>query len=250
MKIRHSGKPLLYEVIFRCGEPNHGKARAYLKGDAMAKTMTPPLNEMSEGQINKAVDKFRDAMRKHRRQISSADAQGALGVDNLGTRMFAVFRNVAQAMSGCVVRIVTVSRARSTLDALKACGRTLYVKEEVAATAPRGTAKKQKLVYFKPRPKCYDGNGRLSPQELDDEYTFHGLVVDLQAQIEDNAANPEFADTMPNACQWKDAGGNWCYALFDCWLDERGVCVGHHDDGWDDGLVFAGVPQGSVPSSA
>lgn len=210
----------------------------------MAKKTMTPSNEMNDRQIEKLVGKVRDAAWKHRRDISKSAAQQALGVDNLGMRMFAVFRDIAQTMTGLVVRVVKVNRARSTLDALKACGRILYVNEQVAATAPRGTAKRQKLKYFVPRPECYV-NGWLSPQKLEDEYKFHGLAVDLQAQTDDNAANPEFADGKPNACQWKDKDGNWCFATFYRWLDERRVDVSRNDGDWDDLWSFAGIPQES-----
>ena len=43
---------------------------------------------MSDGQIETAVQQLRAAMRKHRDEVQKDVAQQALGVDNLGMRMF------------------------------------------------------------------------------------------------------------------------------------------------------------------
>ena len=68
--------------------------------DDMAETMT--ASEMTDGQIENAVDKLRAAMRKHRSEISSGIAQQVLGVENLGMEMFTPFRKRAEAMRGPV----------------------------------------------------------------------------------------------------------------------------------------------------
>ncbi|MEK7579847.1 MAG: hypothetical protein AAB469_01490 [Patescibacteria group bacterium] len=47
---------------------------------------------MSDGQIETVVEQLRAAMRKHREEVQKDAAQQALGVDNLGMRMFVVFR--------------------------------------------------------------------------------------------------------------------------------------------------------------
>ena len=162
--------------------------------------------------------------------------------------MFAAYRKLVEEISKRIVRLVTVDRTRSLLNALKACGRKLYVNESVVATAPLRNGAEAKMTYFTPRPECYE-NGVLSCQKLDDEYKMHRLVPDLQAQTDDNAKNPEFADSKPNACQWKDKDGNWCYATFDVWRDERGVCVGRGDYAWSDDWSFGGVPDESSASA-
>ncbi|HEY4508887.1 MAG TPA: hypothetical protein VJC13_01220, partial [Candidatus Paceibacterota bacterium] len=76
----------------------------------MAKTMT--ASEMTDGQIDTAVDSLRAAMRKHRSEIPKDAAQQALGVDNLGMRMFAVFRGLVEAVSNLIIRIVDVDITR------------------------------------------------------------------------------------------------------------------------------------------
>ena len=46
----------------------------------MIKVMTPPSEPMTDGQIDKAVDHYRNTLRKHRAEIGSSDAvQRVLG---------------------------------------------------------------------------------------------------------------------------------------------------------------------------
>ncbi len=210
------------------------------------KTMTASVEEMTDGQIDTLVDGLRAAARKHRTEIPRDVGQEALGTPHLGMMMWAVYRKLVEELSKRIVHLVTVDRARSPLDALKACGRKLYVTESVASTMPRGTGDKAKLVYFKPGPECYN-NGVISCAKLDAEYKKHGLVPDPQAQIDDNTANPEFADETPNACQWVDKG-NYCCATFDRWYGERIVHVYRNDVDWHVVWSFAGVPQASSTS--
>ncbi len=205
------------------------------------------LDMMTDGQIEVAVNQLRDAMRKHRGEVPKGTMQKVLGIENFGMRLFAVIRTLAEEINQQIVHIREVNRGRSPLEALKACGRKLYVTESVAAAMPRGTGKNVRLIYFKPGPECYR-DGLLSCVALAQEYKNRGLVPDPQAQIDDNAANPEFADTMPNACQWVDADGNYCCAAFNRWADERDVYVGRGGGDWCDDWSFAGVPEESSAS--
>ena len=215
--------------------------------DAMATSMLASDVEMTDGQIDDLVNKLRDAARKHRDEVSKDHAQEALRSENIGMRLFATFRALVNELSKQIVHVVSVNRARSPREALKASGRKLYVTDSVVDAMPRGTGDKVRLVYFKPDPSAYK-NGWLSCDALAKEYKKRGLVPDPQAQIDDNATNPEFADTTPNGCQWVEADGNFCYATFDRWFDERNVFVYRYDDGWDDFWSFSGVPQESLPS--
>ena len=206
-------------------------------------------SEMTDGQIDDLANKLRDAARKHRGEINKDHAQEALRSDNIGMRLFAVFRAIVEEISRQVVHIVMVDRTRTPRQALDVCGRRQYVDQKVAAAMPRGTGEKVKLTYFKPRPEAFDADGRLSPQKLDDEYKFHGLKPDPQAQIDDNAANPAFTDETPNACQWVDKDGKYCCATFGRWRGGRDVRVDRDDDDWVDGWSFGGVPDESSASA-
>ncbi len=206
-------------------------------------------SEMTEGQIDDLANKLRDAARKHRDEIGKDDAQGGLRSENIGMRLFAEFRRVADEIKGHIAHFVTVNRARTPQQALDVSGRKQYVTRKVADAMPRCVGGKAKLVYFKPGPECYK-DGLMSCATLAAEYKKHGLGPDPQAQIDDNTANPEFADTTPNACQWIDKDGNYCFATFDRSNVERSVYVGRYGDrGWHDFWSFAGVPQESSASA-
>ena len=69
--------------------------------------------EMTDGQIENAVNKLRDVMRKHRSEITSDVAQQVLGVENLGMMMFTPFRERAEAVSNLIVRTAKANRSRS-----------------------------------------------------------------------------------------------------------------------------------------
>jgi hypothetical protein len=209
----------------------------------MTEIMTP--SEITDGQINKAVANYRALLEKHRAEMMSEPAQQVLGQSELATEMLGVLRRRIEMVSNQIVHIVAVNRKRTPKAALKASGRNLYVTDAVVEAMPRGTGDEVALIYFKPDKSAYK-NGWLSCQALADEYKRRGLVPDPQAQIDDNAANPEFADTTPNACQWKDEDGNWCYAMFHRWNVERHVDVNRNDFDWFGFWSFAGIPQGSL----
>lgn len=203
-------------------------------------TASVETTNITNGQIEDLVDKLRAATRKHRREIPKDFAQQALGVDNLGMRLFTVFRDLVETMASAIIRIVKVDRILTHEQQLAATGRKQYVSADVVAAMPRGEGSEVTLVYFKPDESAYDKNGWLSPAALTAEYEKRGLVPDPDAQAADNAANPAFADQTPNACQWQDADGNFCYASFYRWLGERHVYVRRFDRVWFDSWSFAG----------
>ena len=206
-------------------------------------------NVMTYPQIDDLANKLRDAARKHRDEIDQGDAQEGLRSENIGMRLFAEFRRIVDELKKRIVHIVTVDRTRTPQQALDACGRRQYVDKKVVAAMPRGTGDKAKLVYFKPGPECYEGS-LISCSKVAEEYKKRKLRPDPQAQIDDNAAKPEFADSTPNGCQWVDEQGNYCCASFDRWFDERHVHVyrlGVHV--WRDEWSFAGVPEESSASA-
>src|SRR3989338_3373343 len=213
------------------------------------KTMTASAKDavMSDGQIDTLANSLRDAARKHREEAPKDVAQEALGTENLGMMMWTVFRKLVEEISRWIVHVVSVNRTRTPQQSLDACGRKQYVDKKIVNAMPRCTGDRVKLVYFKPDDSAYK-DGWLSCATLAEEYKKRGLVPDPQAQIDDNAANPEFADTTPNGCQWVDADGNYCCAAFDRWDGERFVDVYRSDRGWHGHWAFAGVPQESLPS--
>ncbi len=196
--------------------------------------------EMTDGQIENAVNKLRDAMRKHRSSITSDVAQQVLGVENLGMMMFSPFRERAEAVSNLIVRKVPVNRGRTQQEAIEATGRAQYTDRKVVDAMPKGEGDEAEIVFFKP--DLSERNGFISDDDLDKEYELRGLKpADPISVAAVNEADPAFADEKPHGTHWKDAKGHWCYATFRRWLGERGVCVGRRDDGWGDGWWFAGV---------
>lgn len=204
--------------------------------------------EVTNGQIAGAASQLSDAIRKHRGEVPRDVFQKVLGTPNLGMRLFAEFRRIVEEITKQIVRVVSVDRSRTPQQALDACGRKQYITREVVDAMSRGVGDKVRMTYFKPGPECYV-NGVLSCAKLAEEYKQRGLKPDPQAQIDDNAANPEFADTTPNACQWVDEQGNYCYATFRRWIGGRRVSVRRIDSGWRDVWSFGGVPQESSASA-
>lgn len=206
----------------------------------MAKTML--ASGMTDGQIDDLANKVRDAARTHRDEIEKDPAQEGLRSENVGMRLFAEFRRIVEEISRRIVHLVTVNRALTHEQHLAATGRRQYVDKKVVAAMPRGVGDKVRLVYFKPGPECYE-HGVISCVALEQEYEKLNLDPDLDAQADDNAADPAFADEKPNGCQWRDKDGNFCYAAFGRWDGERGVGVSRSDGDWDDDWLFAGVPK-------
>ncbi|HEY4509230.1 MAG TPA: hypothetical protein VJC13_03060 [Candidatus Paceibacterota bacterium] len=205
----------------------------------MAKTMTPSI---TDEQIDKAADQLRAAMRKHRMEVRKDVAQKALGVDNLGMRMFAVFCGIAESLANLIVRVVRVNRDCTPEEALKATGRKQHVSADVVSTMPKGRGGKTEVLFFKPRPEAYDKNGLISDDNLEKEFEFVGLKpVDPYSLAQANTDDPAFADTHPNGTHWKDTDGKWCFAAFDRWRDGRIVFVVEGGFGWNDYWWVAGV---------
>jgi hypothetical protein len=196
--------------------------------------------EMTDGQIENAVSKLRDAMRKHRAKIKSDVAQQVLGVENLGMMMFTPFRERAEVISNLIVRKVKVNRGRSQQEAIEATGRAQYTDRKVVDAMPLGEGDEVEVVFFKP--DLSTRNGFITDDDLEKEFELLGLKpVDPVSLAAVNEADPAFADLKPHGTHWKDAKGNWCFATFHRWDDERGVGVRRLDNDWDGYWWFAGV---------
>ncbi len=146
-----------------------------------------------------------------------------------------ILRVAAETMSDMLCRHVTVNRDRIPQAVLDATGRRQYLNQAVVCTMPRGTGGETEVFFFK-------NDGYASDVELKQQFTLRGLVpVDPYTLAAVNETDPAFADTYPNATHWQDANGNWCYATFDRWDDERSVGVYRYDGDWGDGWWFAGL---------
>src|SRR5512133_2534923 len=129
---------------------------------------------MTDGQIENAVSKLRDAMRTHRAGISSEVAQQVLGVENFGMLMFAPFRERVEAISNlAIVPAVVVDCGRSPQQALEATGRIQYTDRKVVKNMPKAPAVLAEIVFFKP--DLSKRNGRISDDDLEKEYALRGL---------------------------------------------------------------------------
>lgn len=214
-------------------EADSPSTSAAKEGDTMAKTMT--ASQMTNGQIDSAVDQLRDAMRKHREEVDKEGAQHALGVNNLGMRMFTVFRELAEAASKIIRRAVRVDRTRTATEVIDATSRVRwYVDEQVLAEMPLDGREEDTIEFFE---LDYDPD----VEELDREYETRDLRPDpatvAQAMIDD----PTFADERPVAVQWRDNKGRACYMFFHRFVSKRGVSVDWGGGRWGRVCRFAGV---------
>ena len=208
----------------------------------MTEFMTASDEVMTDGQIENAVSKLRDAIRRHRSEISSRVAQQVLGVENLGMLMFAVFRRRVEAVSN-LIRRVKVNRTCTPQEALDATGRTQYTDATVVENMPKGVGEEAEVIFFKPEPSEYTRSGFMSDDDLEKCFERRVLTsADPYSVAAVNEADSAFADKMPHGTHWKDAEGKWCFAAFHQWSRaERYVDVRRSDDGWRDRWWFAGL---------
>ena len=182
----------------------------------MTKIMT--ATEMTDGQIENAVNKLRDAMRTHRSEIASDAAQQILGIENLGMIMFTPFLERAEAVSNLIIRKAKVNRSRSSQEALDATGRMQYTDRKVVDSMPKGEGDEVEVIFFKL--DLSNRNGFISDDDLEKEFKLRGLKpADPVSVAAVNEADPTFADEKPHATHWKNAKGYWCYATFHRWND-------------------------------
>ena len=208
----------------------------------MTQIMTATEMEMTDGQIENAVGKLRDAMRKHRSGITSDVAQQVLGVENLGMVMFTPFRERAEVLSNLIVRKVKVNRLLTPQQVLDATGRKQYTNRKVVDAMPRGEGDETEVVFFKPEPWEYTRPDFMSDDDFEKALGRRNLKSappDDVAAV--NEADPAFADEKPHGTHWQDENGKWCYAAFHRWGDERNVSVNRGDGGWSVSWWFAGV---------
>lgn len=140
----------------------------------------------------------------------------------------------AAAVSEMLVRRVRVVRGRTPKQVLAATDRKQYTDDVAVASMSQCEGDDVDVYFFKL------GRG-ISGADLVKEYELRGLKPDPYAQAAVNEADPEFADGHPNGSQWEDADGNYYYAIFDLWRDERCVLCSRRGLTWRDDCWFAGV---------
>lgn len=204
--------------------------------------MENPLSPstMTDGQIDKIADNVRAALRKIRRNFSSAHVQQALKSGRLDAEIMpavkAVLERVIAEVTNILTRNVTVNRDLIPQQLLDLTGRKQYTNQSVVTSMPHnGTGTQQVQVEF------FKLSRYVSDDELEREYQQRGLTPDPYAQTQVNIDDPAFADNHPNGTHWKDANGNWCFVTFPRSDDERNVDVNRSDYGWSDSWWFGGV---------
>ena len=211
----------------------------------MAETMSA---SMSKGQARDLGKKVFEAALAHLAEVGHEAAQQALGYPNIGTIMFAKFKEVGAQLAGQVVRLVRgINRSRPPEQVLTDTGRKVYSNPAVVARMPRGTKSSARLHIFEVDKSKYK-SGVLTCADLAEEYRQRSLRADVEALAGYLKKNPAAADEKGLACQWVDKDGNYCCATFGRWRGERDVLVYRIDGDWDGVWSFAGVPQESLPS--
>jgi hypothetical protein len=204
-------------------------------------TMTPSeIVPATAGQFGKVCDNLTAALRKA--GLASEPFQQVLENqgDELTAELLMVIQKRVEAVSKMIVRRVRVDRIRSSQAAIDATGRRQYVNRVAVEGMPVGEGDEVDLYIFKPDPDAYDAAGDISCDEVARQFDLRGLKPDPRATAAMNEADPSFGDETPNASQWKDAGGNYCFATFRRWRGKRSVGV-RRDGGWGDFWSFSGV---------
>ena len=198
----------------------------------MTEIMTPSEKQMTAEQITKAVANYRAMLEKYAPNYAAAAVQQVLGMPELAKKQHEIFRSFVEAVSKTVVRATIVDRTRTAKESIAATNRVQYLNDNVLATMPLGCGDIEAI---------FVNLGRDVPcNKLDEELSKLGfeLIVDPQGLASINEADSAFADNHPNGTQWKNAAGQYCFAIFDAWHDERSVHVDRRDGSWDDGWWF------------
>lgn len=147
-----------------------------------------------------------------------------------------VVSKAVQFVGDMITRVVPVDYTRTPNEAIKATRRAENTDYLVVKSMPaRGDGVKEvKVKFFK---ACQS----LSSYELAAEFEKHGIEPDPYAVAAVNEADPALADKYPNATQWKDEKGNWCFISFDRGGRERHVHVHRRADDWRSYWWFGGV---------
>lgn len=138
--------------------------------------------------------------------------------------------------------MTTTENQIDIMQILKDTGRTMYVDEEVAKSAPMYTGT---LEFFK--------LGKyMTCQELADEYEKRGLVpASILSLCQYDKTNRDDLDKKKWVCsQWKDEKGEWCFLSVNRWRGERYVNVNRDDFEWSDIWWGCGVRKSELGTEA
>lgn len=117
-------------------------------------------------------------------------------------------------------------------DLLEETGRKQYVTDDVVSEVEPSDAQEIQFFSLDKYVSANDLEGELAKQGYE---LAHPYALALYAK-----KYPDFADDTYIATQWKDKSGEFCFAAFNRWRDERSVDVSRRGD-WDDDWWFAGV---------
>ena len=208
----------------------------------MVKTVSPSNTELTSGQTAKILELFSAGLRKSGLQNEAVQHVMTEQGPALVAELIAVVRTRVEAVSALVVRSWTSDRTRTSEQVIKETGRRQYVDANVVKTMPRGTGSHGQTTFFKL--DLSKRGGYISCADLGKEFALRALLPEYPDHLADiNKADPVFADTHPNATQWQDADGNYCYAIFGRWVGERFVSVNRFGNDWRGSYWFAGRPQ-------
>lgn len=125
-----------------------------------------------------------------------------------------------------IVRSVKVNRGRTPKEMIDATDRKQFINYDALAAMPGGHKSGSKgeeiEVYFF---KFFNTNRLFNAKEIKEEYEARGLEPDPYAVAQVNIDDPTFADACPNAAQWNIRDGEFGYAMFYPWGEDRRVCV-------------------------
>ena len=202
------------------------------------KPMTPSGKTITAGQIGKIQELLGAALRKSNLLSEPVQQMLASEGDGLVLEMLTAIRTRVEAISGMISRSVNVNIGGLPGRALELTGRKLYVTDDVLEAMPRDESSEVTVHFFKLDLK----GGWISDDDLEKEYALRGLKpAGPYALAAVNQADPAFADTQPNCTHWKDKDGNWCFAAFNRWIDDRYVSVDQNEHDWSASWFFAGV---------
>lgn len=199
------------------------------------KIMTPSQKTMTDGQINKAVARYRALLEKYAKNFDAEAVQTVLGQSEFAEEQVALFRRRVEMVSNLIIRHVKVNREIPPQEVLAATGYTQYTNGDVVRDMLKGEGEEVEVIFFKL-------DRYVSDDELEREYALRGLVpADPYSLAAVNRDDPTLADAKPNCTHWKDIEGKWCFATFNRWDDERNLRVYRRDAEWGDDWWFAGL---------
>ncbi len=197
-------------------------------------SMSPSESTITAGQAAKFLDIQLAKLRKSGLPVKETQQVLETQADEIADEFVASVRKRVDAISDMIVRRVRPRRTHSLEAVLNQTGRKQYVNKDVLQTMPRCEGEEVDVYFFSLKRFA-------SPQKVAKAYAIRGLKPDPVAQARVNEDDPAFADEHPNATQWQDADGRWCYAAFLRWRGGRGVDVDRSGLGWRGDWFFGGV---------